>query len=37
MNNKDFSKELETRTKIFGIMIIKLSASLPDTREAWVI
>ena len=37
MQNKDFSKNLEERTKIFAIAIIRLSVLLPDTTEAWVI
>jgi len=34
MNNKEFSKLLEKRTRDFGVRIIHLSASLPDTPEA---
>ena len=37
MDNKEFSKQLETRTKKFAITIIRLSASLPDTTEGRVI
>jgi len=37
MNNKEFSKQLEIRTKKFAISIIKLSVSLPDTPESKVI
>jgi len=37
MDNKEFSKELEKRTKKFAIAIIRLSSSLPDTIEAKVI
>lgn len=37
MNNKEFAKELENRTKRFAISIIKLSAQLPETTEARVI
>ena len=33
MNNKEFSKLLEKRTLDFGIRIIRLSASLPNTPE----
>jgi len=33
MNNKEFSKLLEKRTRDFGVRIIQLSASLPDTPE----
>jgi four helix bundle protein len=34
MNNKEFAKELEKRTKIFAVKILKLSAKLPNTIEA---
>lgn len=37
MKNKDFSKNLEDRTKKFAISIIRLSALLPNTTEARVI
>ncbi len=37
MNNKDFSKQLEYRTKLFAIRIIKLSGSLPHSTEGRVI
>ena len=37
MNNKEFGKELEKRTKIFAISIIKLSSSLPFTPEGKVV
>ncbi len=33
MNNKEFSRLLEKRTLDFGIRIIRLSASLPNTSE----
>jgi four helix bundle protein len=33
MENKEFSKKLEARTKAFAIRIIKLSATLPNTVE----
>ena len=33
MNNKEFSKLLEKRTLDFGVRIIRLSASLPNTPE----
>ncbi len=33
MDNKEFAKQLEKRTKIFAIAIIKLSSSLPNTPE----
>ena len=37
MENKEFAKQLEKRTKKFAIDIIKLSASLPSTTEGRVI
>ena len=37
MDNKEFSKRLEARTKKFAISIIKLSSSLPNTPEGKVI
>ncbi len=37
MNNKEFSKQLEDRTKKFAIDIISLSADLPNTPEGKVI
>ena len=37
MDNKEFSRELEKRTKKFAVRIIKLSAKLPSTPEARVI
>jgi len=37
MNIKEFSKELEKRTLKFAVMIIRLSASLPNTPEAKVV
>jgi four helix bundle protein len=37
MDNKEFSKQLEIRTKKFAISIIKLSSSLPKTEEGKVI
>ncbi|MGD0582718.1 MAG: four helix bundle protein [Bacteroidales bacterium] len=37
MENKEFSKQLENRTKEFGIKIIYLSASLPKTEGGKVI
>ncbi len=33
MENKEFSKLLEKRTRDFGVGIIRLSASLPNTPE----
>ena len=37
VDNKEFSKQLESRTKKFAISIIKLSSSLPNTPESKVI
>jgi four helix bundle protein len=37
MENKEFGKQLELRTKKFAICIIKLSSSLPDSVEGKVI
>lgn len=37
MNNKEFAKKLEYRTRQFGISIIKLSSSLPNSIEGKVI
>jgi four helix bundle protein len=37
MENKEFSKLLEKRTRDFGIKIIRLSANLPDTTEGRVV
>ncbi len=37
MDNKEFAKKLEYRTRQFGISIIKLSSSLPNTIEEKVI
>ena len=37
MDKKEFSKQLEERTKVFVIEIINLSTQLPDTSEARVI
>ena len=37
MDNKEFGKNLELRTKKFAISIIALSGSLPDTTEGKVI
>ena len=33
MENKEFGKKLEIRTKEFAINIIRLSSSLPNTAE----
>jgi len=37
MENKEFAKELEKRTKVFAVKILRLSAKLPKTVEARVI
>ena len=37
MDNREFSKQLESRTKKFAISIIRLSTSLPLTPEGKVI
>jgi four helix bundle protein len=37
MDNKEFSKKLEERTKKFAVRIIRLSTSLPNTPEAMVV
>ena len=37
MDNKEFAKQLEQRTKIFAVKILKLSAMLPNTIESKVI
>ena len=37
MDNKEFSKKLEERTKKFAISVIKLSTSLPGSPEGKVI
>jgi four helix bundle protein len=37
MENKEFAKQMEKRTKTFAIAIIKLSSSLPNTPEGRVI
>jgi four helix bundle protein len=37
MENKEFSKRLEIRTKAFAIRIIKLSTNLPNTVEGKII
>ncbi len=37
MNNKEFSKELERRTREFAVRIIHLSTKLPRTPESNVI
>ncbi|MEI6750104.1 MAG: four helix bundle protein [Bacteroidota bacterium] len=37
MDNKEFSKQLENRTKAFALTVIRLSASLPNIPEGKVI
>jgi len=37
MDNKEFAKELEKRTREFGVRIIRLSRNLPNTPEGIVI
>ena len=37
MDNKEFSKKLEKRTREFAVRIIKLSSQLPDTAESRVV
>ena len=37
MDNKDFSKKLEKRTRKFAIRIIRLSSALPNTPEGMVV
>ena len=37
VDNKEFAKELEKRTKKFDVNIIHLSSRLPNTPEAIVI
>ena len=37
MDNREFSKELEKRTRKFAVQIIKLSARLPNTPEGRVV
>jgi len=37
MDNKEFAKELEKRTKRFSVLIILLSSKLPNTPEARVV
>lgn len=37
MNNKEFSKKLEQRTREFAVRIIRLSTTLPNTPEGMVI
>jgi len=37
MDNKEFGKHLELRTRKFAVVIIKLSTSLPNTPEGKVL
>ncbi len=37
MDKKEFSKELEKRTRKFAVRIIRLSTALPNTPEGRVI
>ena len=37
MDNKEFSKDLEKRTRQFAVRIIRLSTALPNTPEGRVI
>jgi four helix bundle protein len=37
MDNKEFSKELEKRTRKFAVRVIRLSTALPNTPEGKVI
>lgn len=37
MDNKEFGRQLEVRTKKFSIQVIRLSINLPNTSEARVI
>ncbi|MGR3176315.1 MAG: four helix bundle protein [Candidatus Scalindua sp.] len=37
MDNKEFSKELEKRTRKFAVNAIRLSTALPNTPEGRVI
>ena len=37
MDNKEFSKELERRTRKFAVKIIRMSAILPNTPEGRVV
>ncbi|MDR4498618.1 MAG: four helix bundle protein [Candidatus Scalindua sp.] len=37
MDNKEFSQELEKRTRRFAVRIIRLSTTLPNTPEGRVI
>ena len=37
MDNREFAKKLEERTRKFAVRIIRLSAQLPNTQEARVV
>jgi len=37
MDNKEFSKEIEKRTREFAVRAIRLSTALPNTPEGRVI
>jgi len=37
MDNKEFSKDLEKRTRRFAVRIIRLSTCLPNTSEGMVV
>ncbi|MCK5205236.1 MAG: four helix bundle protein [Desulfobacterales bacterium] len=37
MNRKKFAKDLEKRTRLFAVRIIKISAKLPNTPEGRVV
>lgn len=37
MDNKQFGKELEKRTRLFAVRIIRLSSKLPNTPEGKVV
>ena len=37
MNNKEFSQELEKRTRRFAVRIIQLSTTIPNTPEGRVV
>ena len=37
MNNKEFAKKLEQRTREFAVRIIRLSTTLPNTPEGMII
>jgi four helix bundle protein len=37
MDNREFSRQLEKRTRDFAVKIIRLSGKLPNNSEGWVI